>query len=374
MSSTVPVIQPVKETPVIIRPTPSQEDRDDLKRGKTMMVIFILILFFLGAVYVWAHYQRPNGPFAPTAAALGVVADARATLEAANGDILDPASVATLSQLSSRLGLLAAQLGMGSDYTSVLDKITTELGGNEVHRSVLLPLFTQMENLIRVGAGSYFWSGSLDRWIELLFWTVVGTLVFLLSEIKKYSSQPYHKNRDFILYTPWYIINFFRGPFIAMVILLALLSLSVNAIGISIDLKAAPVEVLIVAAAILGFYSRIANEELDIIAAALFGAAWKKAHPEEQSDQAALNKSKGEQLPGSMLTKGNGAKPAEEDFTGSPAVPAAATSPEGAMPAPDLAKSLETSASGTGAQTPGPNDLPATKTPASPPPDDGGAD
>jgi hypothetical protein len=276
-------VNPVKLTPN--EQPQSTDDRDDLRRGKLLMGIFIIMLILLGSVYVWAHYKRPNGLFASTSTGLSVVADARTALEATGDDILDPALVAELTQLSNRLRLLAGQLGVGSDFTNVLDQITTELSGAEAHQAVLLPLFNQLDNIIRVGSGSYFWSGSLDRWIELLFWTVVGTLVFLLSELKKYSSQPYQKYREFKKYTSWYIINFFRGPFIAMIILIALLSLSFDAIGISVDLKSAPIEVLIVAAAILGYYSRVADKELDIITEKLFSAAWQKTQFNEPSSQ-----------------------------------------------------------------------------------------
>lgn len=258
---------------------------DDLRRGKILMGVFISLLVILGAVYVWAHYQRPAGLFAPTSTALDVVGEAKVILDAAGGDVLEPGVVAQLTQLGSRLALLAPQLGAGSGFSGTLSQVNTELSSNEVHKAVLIPLFDQLENIVKVGSGSYFWSGSLDRWIELLFWTIVGTLVFLLSEIKKYSSQPYKKYRDFIRYTPWYIVNLFRGPFIAMVIMLALLSLSFDAIGISVDLKSAPIEVLIVTAAILGYYSRIADKELDIITGTLFKAAWDKANPSKPPDQ-----------------------------------------------------------------------------------------
>jgi hypothetical protein len=61
--------------------------------------------------------------------------------------------------------------------------------------------------------------------------------------------------------------------------MLALINISFEAIGVTMDVKAAPIEVLVLLAAIMGYYSRVADKELDIIAEFLLSGAWKKAHP-----------------------------------------------------------------------------------------------
>ena len=106
--------------------------------------------------------------------------------------------VARLASLSlDRLALLTSQLGARPEYTTILDQINDQLDNQEVQRAVLGLLFAQLEEIIDVGPCSYFWHGCLDRWFELVFWTIIGTLVFLLNEIKKYYPQPYKKNRWF---------------------------------------------------------------------------------------------------------------------------------------------------------------------------------
>jgi hypothetical protein len=263
---------------------PRTEDEDDLRRGNILMGVFIFIFISLSVIYIVAHYKWKEGPFSPKIVALNVVSEATTALASAGQDILEPGVISALNSASDKLNLLEPQLSVSDVYSTTLTQINTELSGTEAHRAVLNPLFTRLGNLIQVSASSYFWAGDQDHWLEMVFWAIVGTLIFLLSELKKYSSQPYKNKREFIKFTPWYIINLFRGPFIALVILIAFLSLSFDAIGISIDLKSAPIEVLIVTAAILGYYSRVADKELDIIAEKLLGAAWKEAHPKEKNN------------------------------------------------------------------------------------------
>ncbi len=92
---------------------------------------------------------------------------------------------------------------------------------------------------------------------------------------------------------PWYIVSLFRGPFIALVILFALSGISLEIVGVNLNVKQAPIEALIFLAAILGFYSRVAEKQLDAIVARIFQDAWRKAFPTAapwaiQPDQATL--------------------------------------------------------------------------------------
>jgi hypothetical protein len=261
--------------------SPKEPEGMDKNRGKFLLGLFIGLLVVLGALYIGLHMRYPAGPFSPISTALQVFDEASAQLAAVNQDLLEPTAIAGLANLRDRLGLLAPRLGLGADFSATLDQIKTELGGAEVHLAVLKPLFDHLGNIIQAGSGSIFWSGSQDRALELLFWILFGTLVFLISEIKKWYTMPFQEDgkRDFIKYTPWYVANLFRGPFIAFVVMLALTNISFEAIGVAMDVKAAPIEVLVLLAAIMGYYSRVADKELDIIAEFLLSGAWKKAHP-----------------------------------------------------------------------------------------------
>jgi len=258
--------------------TVEKADAKDLNRGKILLVFIIILFVFLCWIYIDAHRKYPGGLFSAKAARLGLmtVGEANSVLAMASQDMLEPEAIATLTRSSDKLGLLAPQLGAEAEFTVILGQIKEELGSTEVHWAALSRLFGQIEDRIEAGSGTFFWSGSADRWIELAFFTVIGTLAFLLNEIKTYFSQPYLNKRNFIIYTPWYAVNFIRGPFIALVILLALTSISFEAIGITVDIKSAQFEYLILLAAVLGYKSRVADNQLDILTEKLLPDAWKK--------------------------------------------------------------------------------------------------
>jgi hypothetical protein len=262
---------------------------DDLKRARFLLGIFSGLLVLLGLGYIFAHQRNPDGILSKKAStlALNAVGGASAALKAAPQDILDKSLVADLVGASSTLSLLAPRLGASADLAPILTQVDDELKGEQVHRLVLIPLFARIQSRIEAGSSGYFWEGSQDRWLELLFWTMAGTLVFLLSELKRHYVYPYEHDpskvgqtkRNFKEFTPWYFANLFRGPFIALVILLAVSSVSFDAIGLTIDISSAPVTVWVVLAAILGYYSRLADKQLDIIAGYFLKQAWEVVNP-----------------------------------------------------------------------------------------------
>jgi hypothetical protein len=260
-----------------------EKDEIDLKRGQILLSIFIGLLVILGSAYIRGHIVYPSGPLSPTTTAVETVNNATRVLNASIQDTLEPEEVAELTRLSEKLSLIGPQLGASTEYSATLDNINAELKQEKVQRIVLTPLFDRLSNIIQVGPSGFFWPGTRDRWIELTFWIVAGTLVFLISENKKWCLMPYEEGkRNFEKYTSWYFANLVRGPFIAFVILLALTSISFDAFGISIDVMSAPIWILIPFAAILGYYAREADKQLDIIAKKILPDAWNKAHPEEQ--------------------------------------------------------------------------------------------
>lgn len=280
---------------------PEIEPRGEaIKRGRKLIGIFAFLLVFLGVIYVYIHYVHPGGLLSPKIA-LPMVQEANEVLGAPDDpeDDLSPKNINDLTRLSERLRVLEPQLGANANYKTTLSKIADELGKDKASRSVLRDLFELLKSIIEVGSGSYFWTGSVDRWIELGLWAFFGNLVFLLNEIKNemetYFPQITKKNGvdGFIKPTPWYVVYFFRGPFIAMVILVALSSISLEVVGVSLDLITAPIEVSIVLAAILGFYSRVAAAQLEIITKNLLGRAWEKVYPKDKEIEE--NKKDGEE-------------------------------------------------------------------------------
>jgi hypothetical protein len=271
-------------------------DKNDLKRGTILLTCFIVLFVVLSGIYIYAHQKKSTGLFSPKAIELGMstVSKSNAVLSKTTEDVLGQEEIFELVRLSDMLAVIAPQIGKGIDYSAELTKINAELGNDEAHRAILIPLFGQISNRIEADSGNYFWTGSIDRWIEFVFWTIFGTLAFLMSEIKKFYPRLYQENlnpddnnvakkRNFVKFTPWYAVNLFRGPFIALVILLAVSSISFEAMGITIDVNSAPFFVWIVLAAILGFYARLAEKQLDLIAAYFLKAAWEKTNPSENS-------------------------------------------------------------------------------------------
>ena len=265
---------------------PKKEQRvEELKRGQMMIAIFAFLLVFIGSIYVTLHYLNPGGLLSPKMAVV-MVTQALDVLEFPNPDTdsLSSENIKELNRVSVRLRMLQPQIDSDANYMTTIGNIDVELGKEEASREVLLGLFELLESIIRNGSGSYFWTGSLDRWIELGLWAFFGNLVFLLNEIKNemetYFPQITKKEeiKGFIKPTPWYVVYFFRGPFIAMVILVALSSINFEIVGVSLNLKTSPIEVSIVLAAILGYYSRVAAAQLEIITTKFLGAAWKKAY------------------------------------------------------------------------------------------------
>lgn len=267
-----------------------QEQDKELKRGQMLIRMFASLLVFLGFIYVILHYTNPGGLLSPKMA-IDVVTQAIEVLKSHNldSDSLSEEEIQGLNRMSVRLRLLQPQFDAEANYMTTIGNIDVELGKNEkASWKVLQGFLENLESIIRNGSGNYFWTGSIDRWIELCMWAFFGNLIFLLNEIKNEMETYYpqitknHKIEGFIKPTPWYIVYFFRGPFIAMVILVAVSSLKLDVVGISLNLKESAIEVSIVMAAILGYYSRVAAAQLEIITKNLLGNAWEKVYPKDK--------------------------------------------------------------------------------------------
>lgn len=263
--------------------TPGEElSEADLARGRWLQFWLTAMLLVLVAVWVAMHVWRPVGLLSPEVAALATIDDAQSLLAASAEDSLQRGAREALASLAGRLRVLAPSLGQSQMISGTLATIDEELSQEVASRQFLTPLFNQLEDTIRLDRASFFWPAAPDRWIEAAFWGMFGTLAFLLSEIKRYCSLPYAAQpgkgkRNFRLFTPWYLVHVVRGPFIALIVLLALSSISLEIVGLTLDLKVAPVEATVVLAFVLGFYSREAEKQLDIIVEKLLGEAWRRA-------------------------------------------------------------------------------------------------
>ena len=159
--------------------------------------------------------------------------------------------------------------------------INTEIAKPQPDRTTLQLLFNQAAEEIKQGSEIWFWSNGAWRWVELAFWSFFGTLIYILTAISKHypkASQP----RQFLDKTPWYLATAVKGPFIVILVLMGLTSLSVDISGLKLDVNNARIEFLIFLAGILGFYSRVAKAQLDSLVKSVFATAWQNAQmPEE---------------------------------------------------------------------------------------------
>jgi len=158
------------------------------------------------------------------------------------------------------------------------------------------------------------------RWLEWLLVSLVGVCAYLLGNVAFWYHRPEAKFRAF---TPWYRATAARGPILALAILLALTNISFQAalpageevtgaaagaeteevapeaaveegqedvaapasFNFGIDFGQASDEVLLVAAFLLGFFSRLQKELLTSIARFIFGDIYDKAYPEEKKQR-----------------------------------------------------------------------------------------
>ena len=140
------------------------------------------------------------------------------------------------------------------------------------------------------------------QWLEWLLVSLIGVCTYLIWRIAYWYRRP---DAQFISYRHWYRATAAKGPIVALVILMALTNISFQAelptgeeaaelptgeeateapaaFDFGIDFGQADESVLLVVAFLLGFYSRLAHDLLEKIAAFIFPGAYKKAYEEPE--------------------------------------------------------------------------------------------
>ncbi len=123
--------------------------------------------------------------------------------------------------------------------------------------------------------------------LETLSWffaAIAGVSLYLMDILdNNYAKIRIDRNIDFLLYTNWYISTFLRGPIFAVVLLWVLNFFSINLgtsdadVGIGLDISKFDPLLKGGLAFVLGFYSRMARKQMDIIAKTIFARAWVMA-------------------------------------------------------------------------------------------------
>ena len=178
---------------------------------------------------------------------------------------------------------------------------------------VVLTVAFVAEVLLRVFPS--FLSGAAERqWLEWLLVSLVGVSAYLLWNVAIWYQRP--ATADFKRFRPWYQATAARGPVIALVVMLALTHISFNvavpesqgsqseqetsALGgaaepigeeappastfdFGVDFGQASEPVLLIAAFLLGFYSRLAKNVIEKIASFIFGNIFKETYKAEMA-------------------------------------------------------------------------------------------
>ena len=134
------------------------------------------------------------------------------------------------------------------------------------------------------------WESTYLTWV---FASLIGICLYLLMHIANLYPKIRDDKTDFIAYTYWYLLNLFRGPVLAMVLLWILTNIQINlgtstggqdtVTGVGVVFKDLPDVVLIAVAFILGYYARVSLNEMDIIVKSFFPKAWGLADEDKKN-------------------------------------------------------------------------------------------
>lgn len=128
-----------------------------------------------------------------------------------------------------------------------------------------------------------------NQWLDWILVSLIGVLLYLLTTASRWyrtlltaqetnlQEQKEEERAMFVEMTPWYITTLIKGPFIVLVIIIFLTNVSLDISGLTVDFTQLSPEALLVVAFVLGFYSRVAREQLNMIVKTLFSKAYSKA-------------------------------------------------------------------------------------------------
>lgn len=304
----------------------SQQDQET-KRAQILLVVFLGLLIISVIVYLCLHWAIPaGGPLFPDAKArdeaLAAIAQAmelftdRVTeaearealhdihtvitgtiaaqltvtetrsLDDAFAEAIQTLAESARSREKARVEALALELEMAVSKIPWVDakgvtnpsiaQIREEIAKEDPDWGGLRLLFVRVDEEVRRKGDRGFWSTGSWRWVDLAFWSLFGTLIFLLSELHTWYPKG-TPGRAFIDYTPWYFSSLVRGPTIALLILFFITSVQAEVLGVNIAFADAPFQLLMFLAGVLGYFSRQARDQLEILVEKIFSEAWKRA-------------------------------------------------------------------------------------------------
>lgn len=264
-----------------------KEIKKDTKRGIVLLATYILLVAGFASVYLFLHSLTGLDQSLELETRDNLLSSIIETEFAVSTNDVDQervnAQLAELKTFTAALVPSEAEMarsgGIDTDrVNSLIEKMEKESIKTEPNTEALQIYLENLKNEVVRGktTESYFWSSGWLKWLEVFFWSIFGTLVYVLWEVQTWLKE--EPVGEFRKQTGWYLSTTIRGPFIALLLIFALSSIKLEVASIGIDLTTAPIFGWIFIAGVLGLYSRMAYKELCIIVKAVFPKAWTLAY------------------------------------------------------------------------------------------------
>lgn len=289
-SSSIQTHPPNVDTGKTVSPsTGSTKYRVSWSRGDTLLWLFGPLLFVSLALYIFFHLPNSWLPLqaqveqAKSEVLKQIVLARKAAVLGAEPQPNPQLSHIVFEPLRENLNLILT-LYTNSVVVEKAAALEREAARAQVNSETVQQLLSELDQEVR-NWHWYFWSTVPWRWVEILAWSWFGTLTYLLTQIYEHyrvmntTEDPARddgREQYFVLNTPRYFVIASRGPLTAYVILLFVSSIRLGGTGIEITPEQVSIELLVFLASVLGFYNRVATEQLNLIVAAVFSEAWKR--------------------------------------------------------------------------------------------------
>ncbi|MEL4894958.1 hypothetical protein [Crocosphaera sp. Alani8] len=215
-----------------------------------------------------------------------------------------------LEELQSELKVFSQEIFIpnANEIDQILEKIIIDfnkikdLENEEEKDKILENIGNNLINLQTILTGrELFWSNN-KKWVEVICWTLFGTLLYLIQQTAEYrlrvdnkikedkNNQGNEDNQEgedkgneankrraenyLQRHKRQYYSFLLRGPFISLSILWVLNASNLNIAGFSLQLSEISPKVLVSLAFILGYFNRVAISQLNLIVSAIFKDAW----------------------------------------------------------------------------------------------------
>jgi hypothetical protein len=309
----------------LVKKEASNTDKSDPEKVRAWQIFWVLLICLIAPtiVYIRAH-QRTDS----SAQISNGIQNLRQDITTTRKSLENPQKQPTAASLGEQLAPIAQrveplqteierllentelQRQILSEVREKIQALPAELDPSTAeHRQRAIESLQELEEKLQSlplpnANTSYFWDTPPLLWVEILFWAWVGTILYLLSEI--YTYYPDERNQKFVAKTSWYVITLLRGTFIVFILLLGLTRLQ---LGDFLNFETVSVEVYIFLAGTLGYFNRVAKEQLKLLVKNLFPDAWTLANPDDPAKPPEEEPPDGE----GNSTPDDPAKPPEEE-------------------------------------------------------------